>query len=175
MKKFLIAAALLLLPLAAHAQQTEGAVLPGNTANRSGLAGCIYRATPLTPADGQQMAVTCDSSGNLVTANSGAMAPIATAAVSGSLIAKATPGNLLAWAVTSGASAGYVLIFDSATVPADGAVTPKDCRALAANSSLGSSLNTPEKYSTGITLVFSTTGCFAKTISATAYIKATVQ
>lgn len=103
----------------------------------------------------------------------GAIAPTATSAVAASLVAKASAGNLYDWQVTSGASAGYVLLFNATSAPADGAVTPVQCVAVAANSTVGSSMHgIPERYSTGITVVFSTTGCFTKTSSATAFIRA---
>lgn len=102
--------------------------------------------------------------------------PTATAAVGSNLIVKGTPGNLYSWVVTSGASAGYVMIFNATTLPADGAVTPTDCRVIAANSTIGSgNYDIPERYTTGIVIGFSTTGCFTKTASATAYIRATFQ
>lgn len=82
-----------------------------------------------------------------------------------------SPGYLQGVNVTSGASAGYVLVFDSATVPADGTVTPARCMPLAANTGL--ELNwrsSPLSFRNGMIVVFSTTGCFTKTASATAFI-----
>lgn len=97
----------------------------------------------------------------------------ATTVASGSLIVKASAGNLYGYNVTSGASAGYVLIFNSATVPADGVVTPARCMPLAANTGLEVDMRgQPTFFSAGIVIVFSTTGCFTKTISATAFIDA---
>lgn len=104
-----------------------------------------------------------------------AIAPAVTGGVAGSLVLKASAGNLYSWRVTSGASAGYVLVFNATSAPADGAVKPADCVAVAANSTVDHVATIPERYSTGITLVFSTTGCFVKTLSATAYIRGTVQ
>lgn len=95
----------------------------------------------------------------------------ATSVAAGSLIVKASPGNLYGYNVTSAASAGYVMIFNSATVPADGTVTPARCIPLAANTGLEVDLRgQPTFFSAGIVIVFSTTGCFTKTISATAFI-----
>jgi hypothetical protein len=95
----------------------------------------------------------------------------ATSVAAGSLILKASAGNLYGYNVTSGASAGYVMIFNSATVPADGAVTPARCIPLAANTGMEVDLRgQPTFFTTGIVIVFSTTGCFSKTISATAFI-----
>lgn len=102
-----------------------------------------------------------------------AIVPAKCTAVCGSLIVKAAAGNLYRVAITTGASAGYLMVFDATTPPADGTVTPVLCRAVAANASLDvSHAGAPDRYSTGITAVFSTTGCFTKTISATAAIEA---
>lgn len=93
-----------------------------------------------------------------------------TAVAAGSLIAKASAGNCYGFNVVAGASAGYLLLFDSTTVPADGTVTPKKAYVVAANASLSVSFDIPRRFGTGITAVFSTTGPFTKTISATAFI-----
>lgn len=106
---------------------------------------------------------------------SSGVTPSATAALASSFVAKASAGLLYGWSVTSGASAGFVLIFNSTSAPVDGAVTPIDCIAIPANATSGRQLSPPEAYSTGITLVFSTTGCFTKTASATAYFRGDVQ
>jgi len=101
---------------------------------------------------------------------------VQSAAAEGSHILKASQGFLNGFSATSGASAGYVLIIDSATVPADGAVTPKFCYQIAANNTLSATWGTyPPVFSNGIVIVFSTTGCFTKTISATAFFSAQVQ
>lgn len=73
--------------------------------------------------------------------------------------------------VTSGASAGYVLIYDAVAPPANGTVSPARCVPLAANT--GIELNwraTPIWFRNGVAVVFSTTGCFTQTSSATAFI-----
>lgn len=103
-------------------------------------------------------------------AASSALTTQATSTVAGFLILKASAGNLYGYNIVTGASAGYLMIFDSATVPADGTVTPKKVIAIAANTSVERGFNLPIVFSTGITLVFSTTGPFTKTISNTAFI-----
>lgn len=109
-------------------------------------------------------------------APTGANSPAANTTSGSNLVVKAAAGNLYGWRVTAAASAGYVLIFDATSAPADGVVSPKDCVAVAANATVGSGpLDIPERYTTGITIVFSTTGCFLKTASATAFIRATYQ
>jgi len=103
--------------------------------------------------------------------------PVFSSAAEGSHILKANPGCLLAVYATPGATAGYLMIFNQKTVPADGAVTPVDCIQVPANTTIAASWapQPPEWFSSGIVAVFSTTGCFTKTISATAFIHALVQ
>jgi hypothetical protein len=100
----------------------------------------------------------------------------ATTVASSELVAKASAGNLFGFNVTSAASAGYVLVFNATSAPADGTVTPARCIPLAANTGIDVNLRAqPTFFSTGITIVFSTTGCFTKTASATAFIAADVK
>ena len=100
----------------------------------------------------------------------------ATAAVAAGHVLKSSAGNLYGLTVTSGATAGYVMIFNSTSVPADGAVTPTKCVALAASSSLVLDFRgAPLYHSTGTSVAFSTTGCFTKTGSATAYISGEIK
>lgn len=103
--------------------------------------------------------------------------PIVSAAAEGSHVLKASAGNLYSLAVTTGGTAGYVMVFNLTSAPADGAVTPVECIVVAANSSVSINYNPgpPEAYATGITVVFSSTGCFNKTISATAFFNGKVQ
>lgn len=98
------------------------------------------------------------------------VAPVVTAAAAASKILKAAAGTLFGINAVSGGSAGYVMLFDSATVPADGTVTPVKVYVLAANSSLDIRFVNPLKLATGGVLVFSTTGPFSKTASATAFL-----
>lgn len=117
-----------------------------------------------------------DASGNTQVANvpsggaSAAPSSAETATASGSLVVKASPGNLYGFEICTGAQAGYLMVFNSATVPADGTVTPKRVYAVAANASLARRLDVPIRCSAGIVLVFSSTGPFTKTASATAFL-----
>ena len=98
-----------------------------------------------------------------------------TTVASSALVAKNSTNSLYSFSVTSGASAGYVMLFNATAAPADGTVTPVYCFPLAANSSLTQSFGgTPVAMNTGTVIVFSTTGCFTKTASATAFIAAQV-
>lgn len=127
-------------------------------------------------ADGDYINPRTDAYGNNKTVQTptdqagAALLSSATTAVGSSLILKSTAGNLYGYNVVAGASAGYVMIFNSATVPADGAVTPLRCIPLAANAGIDRSFDIPRRFTNGITIVFSTTGPFTKTASATAFI-----
>lgn len=101
---------------------------------------------------------------------SAAVPNVATTVVASSLVLKATAGNLYDFSVTAGASAGYLMIFNATTAPADGTVTPAVVLAIAANASIGFTYPYPKRFTTGITMVFSTTGPFTKTASATAFL-----
>jgi hypothetical protein len=83
--------------------------------------------------------------------------------------------------VTAGASAGNLMIFNSTTVPGDGAVTPVRCVSVGANTTvdIGASGDPPSYHSTGISVAFSTpagsAACLTKTASATAFFSWKVQ
>lgn len=96
--------------------------------------------------------------------------PKNSAAAESNHVFKAASGTLFGLSVTSGNVAGYVLIFNATSAPADGAVTPVACYVLPANQTIGIAFTPfPLRMSTGITAVFSSTGCFTKTASATAF------
>ena len=93
----------------------------------------------------------------------------ASIAATSSQILKGSAGNF--YGVNASATvAGYVMLFDATTAPADGAVTPKKCWAVAANGTIDIRYDVPIKCSTGITLVYSSTGPYTKTASATAFL-----
>jgi hypothetical protein len=102
--------------------------------------------------------------------------PVVSAGAEASHLIRGAPGNLYSLYVTTGAVAGYVMTFNAITAPADGAVAPIECVAAPANSTISISFNgPPDIYSLGIVAVFSSTGCFTKTASATAFFKARAQ
>lgn len=103
--------------------------------------------------------------------------PGQSAATEGSHVLKGSSGYLWSLYVTTGGSAGFLMTFNATSAPADGAVTPVECIQVPANSTGSLTFNTgpPDFYPTGIVAVFSTTGCFTKTISATAFFKWRVQ
>ena len=97
------------------------------------------------------------------------------AAVEAGRVLKASGGALIAFQVNSGGTAGWVMLLDSATVPADGAVLPVKWWQVAINQTLGMTFQPPLALFSGITLVFSTTGPFTKTGSATAVFSGETQ
>lgn len=81
--------------------------------------------------------------------------------------------------VVAGASAGFVLVLDAASLPANGALTSCTsaatarpclmwCVPVAANGWVDRQWNSPMSFATGVLVAFSTTGCSALTASATA-------
>lgn len=94
----------------------------------------------------------------------------------GSRVVCSSACNLYGVSATTGATAGYVLIFDATAAPADGTVTPKFCYSVPATSTVGASWNgIPAQFATGLTVVFSSTGCYSKTVSATAFFSVQVK
>jgi hypothetical protein len=131
------------------------------------LAICLFLATVTIASAQTQCTVPAGAPGT----------PVVSTAAEGSRVLKASRGCIISGYVTTGAVAGYMMIFNATSAPADGAVTPINCVYVPANTTIG--LNwapqPPEWYSTGITVVFSSTGCFTKTVSATAFFHALVQ
>ncbi len=94
-----------------------------------------------------------------------------TSAVSSSLIVRASPMLVTGVNITTGATAGYLMLFDARTVPADGAVAPRRCVPVAANTGLEVTFRDYGlRFEQGVVMVFSSTGCFTKTSSATAFM-----
>jgi hypothetical protein len=144
----------------------SGAACPVNATLQAGSAIVgkvgIDQTTDVT-TNGVEVAPTAGSAAGIT--------PIVSAAAESSHVLKASAGNLYSVYVTTGATAGYLMVFNATSAPADGAVTPIECAAVPASSTTSVSyLPGPMGvFSTGITAVFSTTGCFTKTASATAF------
>lgn len=151
---------------------TVGLVASGiNTTNLNplGVAGYVWNGTNTIAQRGDTTGTYVVPSPSAAAVN--AIAPSANAAVNSALVLKASAGNLYGLNVVAGASAGFVMLFDATSAPGDGAVTPKYCLPLAANAGLDLNWRSmPMSFATGITAVFSTTGCYSKTASATAFI-----
>ncbi|HEY1260232.1 MAG TPA: hypothetical protein VGF34_13375 [Stellaceae bacterium] len=104
------------------------------------------------------------------------IAPVVSAGAESSRLIKAASGNLYSLYVTTAGAAGYLMTFNAKTVPADGPVTPIECVVAPANNTVSITFHgPPDIYSNGIVAAFSTTGCFTKTSSATAFFKARAQ
>lgn len=112
-------------------------------------------------------------------ASGAALVAISRTDAGSNLQAKTSGGSLYSWSVTSGATAGYLLIYNRATIPPEGVTGANalvDCIAVPANSTVRSGVAPmPELFSAGIWLNFSSTGCFVQTSSETAFIRAQVQ
>lgn len=102
-----------------------------------------------------------------------AITPGSSSALESSHVLKASAGNLYSLYVATTTAAGWLMTFNATSAPADGAVTPVEAIQIPANSAAAISFDgaPPDYYSTGIVAVFSTTGPFTKTASATAFFK----
>lgn len=80
-------------------------------------------------------------------------------------IIKESAGNLYSLNIITGAASGFLMTFDSETIPADGPVNPVECVPVPANSfaAIRSFGSPPDHYTSGIVAVFSVTGPFTKT------------
>jgi hypothetical protein len=104
--------------------------------------------------------------------------PLASQAVEGSHVFCLAPCKLYTLSVTSGASSGYVMVFDAATVPADGTVSPGPAYCWNWPASTGQGFTWPfgVQFRNGMTVVYSTgADCLHKTLSATAFFTVQVQ
>lgn len=113
-------------------------------------------------------------------AATGGIVPIVSSSAENNHVLKGTPGNLYSvYATNLTSTAGFLLVLNSATSPADGAVTPLECAPLPANGAASISYNSgpPAVFSTGITAVITSAAtCFTKTTGAiTAFIKGSIQ
>jgi len=106
----------------------------------------------------------------------GSVSTAVTPTAASTLVAKSSAGSLYGVSVTPTVN-GYVMIFNATSAPADGTVSPPRCVAAASNQTTTVSFRSgpPMALSTGITIVFSSTGCFTKTASTTAHIVADYQ
>ena len=126
------------------------ALLAISLAMLGAISGYAQQAIIVTPSVTQSAAITPGVGGSGVS----------------NLVLKGAPGNLYNAYVTTGNTAGWLMIFNATSAPADGSTTAgtaagnmQDCIPVASNStaSISFSPGPAEAFSTGITLVFSST------------------
>lgn len=114
-------------------------------------------------------------------ASTAGVASVQSASVETGHVIKGSAGNLYSFNVsadsTLSAVAWAVMIFNSTTVPAAGAVTPVKCYlAPIGTTSISGDFNNPVYFATGVSMAVSTgQTCFTKTDSAHGFISANVQ
>lgn len=109
-------------------------------------------------------------------ASTAAIAPLSSSAAEASHILCAGPCNVYDVSATTGAVAGFLILWNATSAPANGAIAGggganqwTNCIQVPANGSV--SLfegNIPASFSTGAVILYSTTGCYNYTASATA-------
>lgn len=129
---------------------------------------------PVQPGQPCPMAVVPSSSSSV------GIAQVTSASAEASHVLKATPGNLYnAYAVNLTSTAGFLVLLDATSAPADGAIVPIACAVLPASGSAAISYigGAPQVFATGITaVVTSATTCFTKTTGViTAFISGGVK
>jgi hypothetical protein len=101
------------------------------------------------------------------------IAPVVSSALESNHVIKASAGNFYSGYVTTGATAGWLLLANSTTAPTAGgaAIAPLACVLAPANqtTSIAGPVGAPLVFSTGITMVFSTSGCLTNTASTSAF------
>ena len=145
---------------------------PSDTAWNSGSGSLVSLGKALVAA--QQATTAAITTSSLVPPSP---AFVQTAALASNLVLKGTAGSLYACYVTTGSTAGWLMLFDASAAPANGPVSPKNCIYCPANATTEIELPflTVEPFGTGITAAFSSTGPFTFTASATVFIKGIVQ
>lgn len=155
--------------------QAGGLVTTGGTAIPLQVVSYLYNGAGTSTAKDLVGAVTTGVGTTAVhgapTSVAGAgVAPAATTVAASSIVLKASAGNLYGVNVSSSA-AGFLMLFDATTAPADGTVTPKFVYPIGANGGQCIPFDHPLHFATGITAVFSSNASpFSKTASATAFI-----
>lgn len=143
-------------------------------AQRTNYLGTVFIADTTTPAN--QLKVNADGSINTdSTPSVVSLSTTSCSALCANLAVDAAAGSLYSFNVsadsTLSAAAWWIMVYNATSAPADGAVTPVKCYAMAlGTTSYSAAFPTPVPFSTGITLGVSTTGCFTKTASTHAFI-----
>jgi len=149
---------------------SPGAVaVPGVNAFITNTPSVALNTTPtVANGNGTVNAPSSESGAGLSTAVSSALAS--------NLVVKASAGNLFTFNVsadsTLSGAAWWIMVFNATSLPANGAVTPAKCYAMASGTtSYSASWGTlPIYLGTGITIGVSTTGCFSLTASVHAFL-----
>lgn len=150
---------------------TAGAVVSVSAASTVGVEG----------ADGATQASATNNFpvGPTATTVSSGITDVSSTSLESNHVLKGSAGNLYSVYVTTGAVAGYLLTVNSTTAPTAGgaAIAPVDCIIVPANTTVGLNMggDPPDPYATGITAVFSTSGCLTNTASATVFFKGRVK
>ena len=113
----------------------------------------------------------------VVPANAPATSIVSTS-LEGSHVLKASPGCLLSGYVYNAGAAAFLMVFNSNTLPSNGAVASIECVPVAAASYqyINFAPQPPEWYSTGITMAISTgADCLHLTVGSGAWFHALVQ
>jgi len=108
-------------------------------------------------------------------ASSAGIAPTPSPSVGSNLVLKASAGNLYSITLSNASAGGFLMIFNLASAPADGAVTPAYCWPLNGGGFGSFGFVYPAYFSTGITAVLSSTGCFTKTTGPTGFFVGQIQ
>lgn len=169
------------LPVSAFSIAGPTPPLSSATMTLGGLALVTYAPAGGSKAAGQAPTINDPSQVVTVSPNAYGLTPATTAALASNQIVKAAPGNLYSFEVgadsTLSAAAWWIMLFDSTTLPGDGAVTPKKCYPMPSGTT-GASFAfgaAPVAFTTGIVIGVSTTGCFSKTASVHAFISGDAQ
>lgn len=144
----------------------------------SGLVGPVYGQSQVIPLTGTPPAAVSPTNPLPVapTASSASgTSTIATNTLAANLVVDANPGNLFSFNVSADSilsgAAWWIMIYNAAAAPSDGAVTPAKCYAMSlGTTSFSAAFPVPVGFSTGIVIGVSTTGCFTKTASTHAFI-----
>ena len=162
----LAAVAALALHIPAFAQATRASDIGGDP--------CAVPVT--TPTGGYTVKAQCTvevspPTNSVLSAAGAAPSRSSTTVAASNIVACSAACNAYGFNAVAGGSALYIMAFDATVAPADGTVTPAYCIPLAANAGIDVNWrNRPKRFGTGMVLVASTTGCFSKTASATAFL-----
>lgn len=176
----IILCALALATLSGVAQAQTTFVTPGGGRVNSSVVMCLNgsnQAVPCSSVTPLQTTGGGGGGGGAVTAAASSyssafitpITPIVSAAAEGSHVLKATAGTLLSvYATNLTTTAGFLVLINATSAPADGAITPLACVPLAPSGGQPASINynpgPGAAYSTGIVAVLSSAAtCFTKT------------